>query len=95
MAGTPADEQPPEEVTRLSVQSFADRLVFSWTASADSAGDLAGYRVYFNGAATPVELPAAQTTYERTGLSVASAYPIRVAAFDAQDNESAGANLTG
>jgi hypothetical protein len=93
VTGTPTDNQAPKEVTHLGAQSFADKLVFSWTAPADS--DLAGYKVYFNGVATPVELPASQTTYERTGLSAASAYPVRVTAYDTQDNESAGVNLTG
>ncbi len=37
----PADIVPPEDATNLVVESYADRLVFSWNHSANTHGDLA------------------------------------------------------
>jgi large repetitive protein len=92
---SPSDSLAPENITGLTVQSFADRLVFTWQPSANTQGDLAGYKVYFNGVAAADNLPAGQTSYERTGLSPSSAYPVKVSAYDTQNNESTGVTLTG
>ncbi|HEB85795.1 MAG TPA: hypothetical protein ENI68_02095, partial [Gammaproteobacteria bacterium] len=88
-----ADTQAPEEVTNLNVNAAADSLIIQWTASADSKGDLAGYRVYFNGgSATDVSLA---TSYTINTLTAATAYPIRVTTYDNEDNESTGVSITG
>ena len=82
---------PPEDVTNMRVNSFDDRVVLHWTHSADTAGDLAGYRVYFNDSPTITSLDAALNTFEVTGLAPASMYPVRVTSVDDDGNESAGA----
>ncbi len=95
VAVVPRDVMPPEPPTGLRVDCFSDRLLFSWSQSANSAGDLAGYKVYFNGSATPVSIEAAQTTYEPTGLSAATSYPIKVTAYDSSENESSPLSANG
>ncbi|RJQ65600.1 MAG: hypothetical protein C4519_27615, partial [Desulfobacteraceae bacterium] len=91
---TPTDTLPPGEVTGLSVQSFADRLLFTWQAPTSQPNDLDGYKVYFNGAATPETLAAQATSFERSGLAAASAYAFRITTCDAQNNESSGRTLS-
>ncbi|MGI9303891.1 MAG: Ig-like domain-containing protein [Gammaproteobacteria bacterium] len=91
VSATTADQQPPAEVTQLSVQSFADRLLATWGLPDDP--DLAAIK--FIGDAKTISLPASDTQHELTGLDAASAYPIRVTTVDRDDNESAGVALTG
>ncbi|MFY9943505.1 MAG: fibronectin type III domain-containing protein, partial [Desulfobacterales bacterium] len=79
----------------LAVSAHDDRLHFTWQPSADSAGDLAGYRVFFNSAAEGDALSAEQNAFEVSGLSPATAYPFRICALDHDGNQSAGAALTG
>ena len=71
-----------------------DALTITWEPSPDSAGDLAGYNLYFNDAATPTTLTTADTSFAVSGLSAATGYPIRVTSFDGDGNESAGASIT-
>ncbi|MEW5801617.1 MAG: Ig-like domain-containing protein [bacterium] len=87
------DILPPEDVTNLAVQCFEDRLVFTWDHSADTAGDLAGYKVYFDGATEGTPVSAGQNSYEATGLTPATAYSIRVTALDHEGNESSGLSM--
>jgi hypothetical protein len=89
------DTIPPEDVTNLKAASYTNKLIFSWTHSANTFGDLAGYKVYFNGATEGVVLPAAQNTHEETGLNPATGYPITVTAYDNDGNESTGVSITG
>ncbi|MGA9236008.1 MAG: Ig-like domain-containing protein, partial [Desulfobacterales bacterium] len=94
--GIPVDKVPPENVTNLRVSvSENDRLVFTWTHSVDTYTDLAGYRVYFGDETTAVDIPAAVNTYERSGLSPASAYLLRISSLDGDGNASSGAAATG
>ncbi|MDF1591854.1 MAG: Ig-like domain-containing protein [Desulfobacterales bacterium] len=93
VAVTLSDILPPAEVTNLAVQSFADRLIFTWTHSTSS--DLSGYKVYFNSAPDGISLSADRNTYEQTGLNAATAYPFKVTAIDTDANESSGAAVTG
>ncbi len=95
IVAAPKDREPPEDVSGLTVQCFADRLLFSWNASADTAGDLAGYRVTFDGQTAPVELAPNLRRHEAVGLARATSYPVRVTAVDASGNESAGAAMNG
>jgi len=95
IVAAPNDREPPEDISGLTVQCFADRLLFSWTASAGTAGDLAGYRVYFNGQAAPAELPPHLRSYEAAGLARATSYPMLATAVDASGNESAGVAMKG
>ncbi|MFH1147589.1 MAG: right-handed parallel beta-helix repeat-containing protein [Pseudomonadota bacterium] len=92
---TTFDNVPPEDVTNLRVQSFDTKLVFTWNHSADTYGDLSGYRVYFNGAAEPVSLDKAINTYECPGLSPATAYEFKITACDATGHESSGVLMSG
>ena len=95
VSGVPTDTVAPENVTNLRVESFETRLVFTWDHSANTNGDLAGYKVYFNNATEGVSLPSSQNTHEETGLSSATAYPFKVTAYDTGGNESAGTPITG
>lgn len=95
VSATPADTLAPENVTNVSVQSFADRLIFTWQPSADTRGDLAGHKVYLDGGTTPVLLDGATTTYERTALAASSAYDFKISTYDTNDNESSGVSITG
>ena len=90
-----ADSLPPEEVTALSAESFATSLTINWIASANSDADLAGYNLYFNGSATPTVLAPADTSYNITGLTPATGYPVKLTSFDNDGNESPGAEITG
>ncbi|MFP4446966.1 MAG: fibronectin type III domain-containing protein, partial [Desulfosudaceae bacterium] len=92
VSAVPTDVVPPDEVSGLSVsQCLETALTFSWTASA--ASDLAGYRVYFDGAATFEEVAADQTAWEKTGLSPASGHSLKITAVDGDGNESDGVTL--
>ena len=94
VSGSPVDVIPPEVITNLGVQSFSERLAFNWDQCADTAGDLAGYRVVFgeNGAAE--SLPADRNSYDKIGLSAASGYPFKVMAVDRDGNESDASVVT-
>lgn len=80
------------EVTDLSVAGGADRLTFTWQPPAETGAFLAGYRLYFAGAA-PVELPSTATTWQATGLDAARSYPLRLATVDMFGTESSGVSL--
>ncbi|HUT69838.1 MAG TPA: Calx-beta domain-containing protein [Desulfatiglandales bacterium] len=95
VSAVPTDRLPPEEVTNLQVECFDTRLVFTWEHSANTHGDLAGYKAYFNNATQGVILPSSQNTHEETGLSLATAYPFRITAYDTDGNESSGVLITG
>ncbi len=94
VTGSPVDIVPPENITNLQARSFADRLVFTWNHSADTAGDLAGYRVAFGDDNTAEVIPAALNTYEKTGLAESSGYLFKVFAVDHDGNESNPAAVT-
>jgi len=70
------DTIPPADVTNLRVTSFETRLVFTWTLSANTKGDLAGYKVYFNNATEALTLPSTQNSFEQTGLNAATGLPL-------------------
>jgi RHS repeat-associated protein len=95
VSGAAHDIVSPEDVTNLQVQSYADRLAFSWTHSADTAGDLAGYRVFFGDDNTGEVITATQNTYEKSGLAAARDYRFRVISLDNDSNESTAATVTG
>lgn len=84
-----ADTTEPEDVTNLRVDSLSDQLIIRWTASTNSTNDLAGYKVYFNNGAG-VDVAAGTTLHTVNTLIAATAYPIRVTAYDNTGNESAG-----
>ena len=53
----------------------------TWTGSTDAGTGVAGYRIYRNGAATPVG-SSATTSYVDAGLTPATAYQYRISAID-------------
>ena len=60
------------------------RIDLAWTASTDNVG-VTGYRIYRNGAVIGT---TTGTSYSDTGLSEYTTYTYRVAAYDAEGNES-------
>ena len=92
-AVVPEDLQPPEAPSNLSVECFEDRLLLSWSPSADAAQDLSGYRMVFNGEPEPRGIPRDRTSFEVAGLAPATAYPVRLTAVDASGNESPAVSI--
>ncbi len=93
--GTPppsTDTTPPSVPANLDVGAVTDSSVsLSWSASTDTGGSgLAGYRIYRDGAATPVATVAA-TSYTDSGLAAQTSYGYTVRAYDSAGNQSAAA----
>ena len=89
--------QPPTDTTAPSVPTgvtataqSASQIAVSWQASTDAGSGMAGYRVYRNGAATPLA-SVATTTYTDSGLAPSTRYSYTVRAYDRASpaNESA------
>ena len=79
----------PANLTAGAVTSSSVNLV--WSASTDTGGSgLAGYRIYRDGAATPVATVAA-TSYTDAGLAAQTTYSYTVRAYDNAGNQSAEA----
>ena len=95
VSAVPTDTIAPEEVTGLQVQCGDTELVFSWTPSVDSAGDLAGYKAYFDGDPTGTTLASTATSHTATGLPVASEHHFKITTIDHDGNESAGISING
>ena len=87
------DTMAPAKPGATSVQCFADHLVLSWSPVADTDSDLAGYRVYSDGEASPAEIQS--PTFDATGLLPAKSYTFTVASIDSSGNESSGTQVTG
>jgi hypothetical protein len=98
--GGTADITAPEDVTSLSAMLGDSKVSLSWTASADSEGDLAGQKVYYSSdggttyTAAESALSASATSYEVTGLTNGSLYKFKVTCYDEVPNESAGATVS-
>ena len=92
---TPVDIIAPENPSDLSIQSFNDHLALSFTASSNSHGDLAGYRVYLNGGTQATFLSPDATGYHKTGLTPATRYTFKLTAVDEDGNESTGLSIEG
>jgi len=88
------DEVPPPDPTGVAVQAFNDQLRLQWTASLNTDGDLADYRLYI-GQADPVAVGSTTTSHEFTGLEPATSYSLKITARDADGNESGGVMLYG
>ena len=89
------DTSAPENITNLRFQCFETKLILTWNHSANTSGNLVGYKLYFNDAADGIFLPLDQNSYEQTGLSPATAYSFKINAYDAEGNESSGVSQTG
>ncbi|MCP4490028.1 MAG: hypothetical protein GY820_22315 [Gammaproteobacteria bacterium] len=90
----PVDQVAPEEVGAISFESSVNQLIVNWSASVNTANDLASYKVYVDGD-TGTAVPSSQTTYTITSLSAATGYDIRVTSIDNDANESTGVLATG
>jgi len=93
--GTPppaTDATAPSVPANLAVGAVTSSSVsLSWSASTDTGGSgLAGYRVYRDGAATPVAT-VASTSYTDSGLAAQTNYSYAVRAYDNAGNQSAEA----
>ncbi|WHI48482.1 Ig-like domain-containing protein [Microbulbifer sp. VAAF005] len=102
IAVTPVDTVAPDEITNLVVTPGADNLMLSWNSSANSAEDLAGYRVAFTESDRVDDIPLssladpqALVQYQVTGLSAATSYPLRVYVYDNDGNTSSGITDSG
>ncbi|MFC1885074.1 right-handed parallel beta-helix repeat-containing protein, partial [Thermodesulfobacteriota bacterium] len=83
----------PDNPANLGVTCYSDHLVFNWDHS--GSGDLAGYLVYPDGAASGTTIPATQNQFDLTTLSPSTAHTFKVTAFDNDGNESSGIERTG
>ncbi|EKD26309.1 MAG: hypothetical protein ACD_79C01266G0001, partial [uncultured bacterium] len=90
----PGDAIPPENVTNIAVQSFKNKLNFTWNHSFNSSEDLAGYRIYFD-TQDRVEISKSQNSYEALSLNPATEYSFKITAYDNDNNESSGAQIKG
>ncbi|WP_457436767.1 Ig-like domain-containing protein [Pseudomonas sp. TE3786] len=100
VAVTPDDVVAPEEAGNLKVVPGAQSLEISWTASANSATDLAGYALYVGAAGEQrINLPLADLSgglrYTLSNLQAANAYPLKLVAVDSDGNESVGVRNPG
>ena len=81
-----ADATAPSVPANLQgTGASASQINLTWTASTDNVG-VTGYRVYRNGSQVGT---TAVASYSDTGLSEATSYSYRVAAYDAAGNTSA------
>ncbi|MFT5429744.1 MAG: fibronectin type 3 domain-containing protein, partial [Myxococcota bacterium] len=95
VGATPGDEEAPEAPESLIVlTATATTMDVVWTASANSAGDLANYKLYKDGTLLAT-LGSGVTTHQLTGLSAATAYTLEVSSLDFLGNESAKVSKVG
>ncbi|MCF6260340.1 MAG: right-handed parallel beta-helix repeat-containing protein [Gammaproteobacteria bacterium] len=91
---TLADTVPPAEISNLNISSTINTLSLTWSHSSNTEGDLANYKVYFNGDGGTLIAPTTNT-HSLTGLTAATGYPVRITAVDNDGNESAGVQASG
>ena len=92
VAGSPP---PPEDPGAVAVTTWATTsLGVAWTPSANTAGLLAGYRLYRSGALVASVGPDVLSA-PFTALAPGKAYTLRVAAFDDVGKEGPGTETTG
>ena len=78
------DTTPPSVPTNLTANALSQTSVrLNWTASTDVGTGVAGYRVYRNGAATPIATVTGAVTYMDSGLTANTTYSYTLRAFDA------------
>lgn len=85
----PPDTQAPTTPTNLTASAKTTSTVtLGWTQSTDNTA-VTSYKVYRNGASTPVgTVNYPTTTFVNTGLTAATSYNYQVSAMDAAGNES-------
>jgi chitodextrinase len=87
---TSSDTSAPSAPTGLkATASSATQVDLAWIASTDNVG-VTGYRIYRNGATTPLATVGGTTTaYSDKTAAASTAYTYQVSAVDAAGNESA------
>lgn len=92
-----SDIQAPADIQDLQIRVAAQHVDLDWRAVADTAQDLAGYRIYLNGGAAPVaEIAQAgvagqsRIAYRLDGLAAATQYALRISSYDSSGNTSPG-----
>jgi YD repeat-containing protein len=90
---TPPDTTPPSAPTTLTASApNSNEVDLSWGPSTDTGGSgLAGYKVYRNGASTPLAT-LSSTTYKDMTVVGTTAYTYKVTAYDNSNNESSTSN---
>lgn len=92
VAGSPP---PPEDPATVTVTAWATTsLSIAWAPSANTAGLLAGYRLYRDGALV-ASVGAGVLSHTFGALAPGKAYALRVAAFDQVGKEGLGTTTTG
>lgn len=94
-----ADLIAPEDISNLLASlSGEDSVLLSWTASENTAGDLAEYLIYQSMDGTSfgeaVSIAMELTEYEAAGLTPGETYTFKVTAVDENGNESEGVLTT-
>ncbi|CAM2008887.1 LamG-like jellyroll fold domain-containing protein [Acanthopleuribacter pedis] len=87
------DKTAPEPATALTALPTSTEAELRWTASGDSAGDLAGYEISLDGG-TPIQVDGTTLTYTFTGLSAETAYQVTVTSVDGSGNRAEPASAT-
>ncbi len=93
IAAAPVDNVPPANPGNLRFECGWSNLTMRWNAV--GAGDLAGYKFSFTNEAPGDTLGTNVLMAVRTNLIRATAYGVRVRAFDNDGNESSGTTGTG
>jgi len=91
---TVSDNAPPEDIANLRVtESTTTGLTVAWDDSANTAGDLSDYKVYFNGDTQGSLVAPGQNVYAAANLTPATGYTFKVTALDDSGNESGGVSI--
>ena len=90
----PTDVLPPEDITDQHIERTENSITLSWNPPADTADDLAGYKIYFNEELEGQSLNLEQNSYEKAGLSPGITYSFRISAYDKAGNENAGVAIS-
>lgn len=93
VSATPKDVEPPQPISNLRVEAYGSGLVVNWNPSANTAGDLASYKLYLDEDAG-ISISATVNRYEIADLTPAKLYTIKVTALDGDGNESAAVTAT-
>lgn len=85
---TTNDAQAPEPISGLIATPGTVAITLDWTASVNSDGDLAGYRLYRDSVAQTPDLGPSHINSEITGLSMGTDYLFAITSIDGDGNES-------
>ncbi len=78
----PDTEAPTVPSNVVATAAGASQIDLSWDASTDNSGFVAGYRVFRDGATTPIATVTSGLSYQDTGLAANTTYSYTVSAYD-------------